>query len=104
MQRRPDPRDYERMRQQGQQGQGGAAAPGSENRGSRPDTVNYANGARFSQAPQPSEKLWPDESDVNPPWEIDSGRLPAMRPASAAQPPADLSWELDSAVEQSYPS
>jgi putative peptidoglycan lipid II flippase len=48
------------------------------------------------------QKLWPDDAEVNPPWETESVRMPAA-PAPPS-PDGDLDWEWDSAAEQAYPS
>ncbi len=88
MQRRPDPREYERLRQQRIAAEQ-AVRPNGPTSGSQ------------ARAPQ---KHWPEDRDVNPPWESESARFPAVRPESAPSPQNDLDWEWDAAVEQSYPS
>ena len=100
MQRRPDKSDYERLLQQ-------RTAAGQSG---RPETANgsfLASSAPVTppSGPTPPQKLWPDERDVNPPWEIESARIPAVQSTQPATPSRDnLAWEWDSAVEQAYPS
>src|SRR5262249_15825787 len=93
MQRRPDPHDSKRMRQQG------AAIPAHRD---SPPYSGDANGPRRSKQ-SGADKIWPDERDVNPPWEQDTGRLPPVHAASAERPDSTWSWDAP-AVEQSYPS
>ncbi len=105
MQRRPDSFDPERTRQQ--------RAAAEESRrplfpaDSAPEYPQPPRGQEpaSSAQPQTPQKLWPDDRDVNPPWEIDSTRLPAVTPPTEAEQPSDsFNWEYDAAISQSYPS
>ncbi len=79
-------------------GQQRGAAESAENLARAQGGTPPANGAGGSKP----QKLWPDDAEVNPPWESESVRMPA----AGAQPATsgDLDWEWDSAIEQAYPS
>lgn len=105
MQRWPDPADQNRARQQSRQRGAGDYSGEPVNGHGAPNHLPPSNGARM--APDtPQWPIAPDEQDINPPWERESGRIPVPQipgnPASPSGPDASsATWRA--ALEQSMP-
>ncbi|HEX8034835.1 MAG TPA: hypothetical protein VF510_13350, partial [Ktedonobacterales bacterium] len=120
MQRWPDPAEKDRTRPQNRQrsaaeytgepvnGSGAPAYPSSPNAARMtPDAPHPPHGNGFAaQATPPQRPVEPDDREINPPWERESGRFPVPRiPSNPPTPPgpdaSSATWRA--AMEESMP-